>query len=298
MIQRAHLEIVEAIDRHGTLTAAAEALHLTQSAVSHSVRRLEELLDVRLTRLEGRRVRLTQAGAYLLAACRHILPHLREADRALVEFGRGSRGLLRVGMECHPCYEWLLTIMGRFLQRWPHVEVDVVQRFQFNGIDGLRSHEIDVLVTPDPIADPELRFEPVFDFELVLVVADGHPLAARRRAAPRDFASLDLLSYPVPRERLDVFTRFLNPAGVQPRSLRVVEATEVMLELVRAGRGVTTLPDWMMKGARARGLAAVRLGPGGMQKAVNLGFRADEELAAHVDDFVLLARGGRLPAKR
>ena len=95
-----------------------------------------------------------------------------------------------------------------------------------------------------------------------------------------------------------MFTRFLLPAGVRPRGLRAVEATEVMLALVRAGRGVTTLPDWMMKGDRARGLAAVRLGPGGIQKAVNLGFRADEELAAHVEDFVRLARGERLPARR
>jgi LysR family transcriptional regulator for metE and metH len=285
---------VDRIDRHGTLTAAAEALHLTQSAVSHALRRLERLLDVRLTRPEGRRVRLTQAGSYLLAVSRRILPRLREADQVLGELGRGDRGRLRIGMECHPCYEWLLTIIGDYLDLRPHVDVDVVQRFQFNGVEGLRDNEIDVLVTPDPVADEDLRFEPVFPYELLLVVPEGHRLAGRRSVAPRDLASVDLLSYPVPTERLDVFTRFLIPAGVRPRSLRAVEATEVMLALVRGSRGVTTLPDWMMRGERARGLAAVRLG-GGIRKEINLGFRGDEELPAYVEDFVRLCRRSSRP---
>jgi LysR family transcriptional regulator for metE and metH len=290
MLQRAHLEIVDAIDRHSTITAAAEALHLTQSAVSHALRRLERLLDVRLTRPQGRRVRLTQAGTCLLAASRRILPGLKEADQVLAQFGSGERGRLRIGMECHPCYEWLLTVLGRFLDKRPHVDVDVVQRFQFNGMEGLRDHEIDVLVTPDPVVDEDLRFEPVFPYELLLVVDEGHPLAGRRRASPRDLASLQLLSYPVPPERLDVFTRFLMPAGVRPRSLRAVEATEVMLALVRAGRGVTTLPDWMMRGERAHGLSALRLGSGGIRKEISLGFRADEDLPGYVQDFVRLCR--------
>ena len=180
MIQRTHLEIVDAIDRHGTLTAAAQALHITQSAVSHALRRLEGLIGVRLTRPKGRRVRLTQAGGYLLAASRSILPRLREADDVLAQFGGGWRGRLRIGMECHPCYEWLLTVMDRFLRLRPQVDVDVVQRFQFNGIEGLRDHEIDVLVTPDPVDQEGLRFEPVFPYELLLVVGSGHPLAGQR----------------------------------------------------------------------------------------------------------------------
>src|SRR5690606_30092766 len=95
------------------------------------------------------------------------------AERQLEQFARGERGTLRIGMECHPCYQWLLKIAAPFLDAWPDVDLDVIQKFQFGGIDALYGHDIDILVTPDPLDQRELLFEPVFDYEQVLVVPVG-----------------------------------------------------------------------------------------------------------------------------
>ena len=188
MLERIHLAIVQEVDRQGSLTAAAGALHLTQSALSHAVRKLEEQLGTALWIREGRSLRPTQAGEYLLAVANRVLPQLEQAEERLRQFARGERGTLRIGMECHPCYQWLLKIVSPYLAAWPTVEVDVKQKFQFGGVGALFGYDIDLLVTPDPFFRPGLVYEPVFDYEQVLVVSGRHRLAQAspdsRRAMP------------------------------------------------------------------------------------------------------------------
>src|SRR5256885_16649917 len=75
----------------------------------------------------------------------------RSAEERLRQFAQGERGALRIGMECHPCYQWLLKIVAPYLASWPDVDVDVKQKFQFGGIGALFGYEIDLLVTPDPL---------------------------------------------------------------------------------------------------------------------------------------------------
>ena len=125
ILERAHLEIIRAVDQHGSMTAAAKALHLTQSALSHSIRKLEAQLGVNVWHREGRTLRPTQAGEHLLTIAHRLLPQFAHAEERLGQFARGERGTLRVGMECHPCYQWLQKIMPAFLRAWPTVVLDV-----------------------------------------------------------------------------------------------------------------------------------------------------------------------------
>ena len=278
MIRRDHLEILLAVAETGTLTQAAKRLNLTQSAVSHAVHRLQEEAGIAVWEPDGRRIRLTPAGRYLLGLAQRIVPQLTDADGILAGYAAGRLGLLRIGMECHPCYEWLRSVLPVFLEANPEVEIDVVQRHQFSGVEALNRHEIDVLITPDPLVAEGLEFEPVFRYELRLAAAarlnvpteaaDPEPYVGAEA-----FVSLTVLTYPVPRDRLDLFTSLLIPAGVEPREVRAVEATEVMLELVRAGRGVTALPDWMLR-SLGPDTTSYRLGPDGIQKHVSVGFRS------------------------
>src|SRR5262245_55006012 len=186
MLERSHLAIVREVDRQGSLTAAAGELHLTQSALSHSMRKLEQQLGTDIWLREGRSLRLTQAGAYLLAVANRLLPQLDLAEERMRQFAQGERGSLRIGMECHPCYQWLLKVVSPYLARWPDVDVDVKQKFQFGGIGALFGYEIDLLVTPDPLFKEHLHFEPVFDYEQVLVVSRDHALAQAEYARPED----------------------------------------------------------------------------------------------------------------
>jgi LysR family transcriptional regulator, regulator for metE and metH len=291
MIERIHLEIVLKVSQLGSLTAAAEALFLTQSALSHCMSKLERQLGVALWQREGRQLRLTQAGQYLLGVAQRLLPPLSVAEARLLEFAAGRRGSLRIGMECHPCFQWLRRVLGPYLTAWPDVDVDVKQKFQFGGIGALLSQEIDLLVTPDPVYKPGLVFEPVFDYEQVLVVGAAHPLAVQPLVEPHQLLDETLLTYPVPRERLDVFTQFLLPAGITPRAHKTLEATEILLQLVAAGRAVSAMPRWLVAVyAESLPLVPLRLGVRGVAKQIFLGLRTPDAELEYLQAFVSLAR--------
>jgi len=291
MLERIHLAILLEVEKHGSLTAAAEVLHLTQSALSHSMKKLEQQLGTDVWRREGRHLRLTQAGQYLHAVAQRLLPQLTLAEDRLRQFAQGERGTLRIGMECHPCYQWLLKIVSRYLAAWPLVDVDVKQKFQFGGIGALFGFEIDLLVTPDPLLKPGLRYEPVFDYEQVLVVHKEHRWASQDEVRPEQLNEETLITYPVPIERLDIYNMFLLPANCAPRKHKMIETTDIMLQMVASGRGVTALPKWLVTDyAPHLQLRTLRLGPAGIQKHIYLGVRETDHAVDYLHSFIELAR--------
>lgn len=291
MLERMHLAIVQEVDRLGSLTAAASALCLTQSALSHTMKKLEQQLGTDIWLREGRSLRLTPAGQHVLALAHRVLPQLRQAEERLGQIAQGQRGTLRIGMECHPCYQWLLKVVSPYLAAWPDVDVDVKQKFQFGGIGALFGYEIDLLVTPDPLYKPGLHFEPVFDYEQVLVVARDHPLADATHVKPRQLSDQVLITYPVPLDRLDIYTQFLMPAGIAPRRHKTIETTDIMLQMVASGRGVAALPRWLAQEyARKMKVTAVRLGPRGIAKQIYLGARETDVDIDYLRAFVDMAR--------
>jgi LysR family transcriptional regulator for metE and metH len=213
------------------------------------------------------------------------------AEDRLCQFARGERGALRIGMECHPCYQWLLKVVSPYLAAWRDVDVDVKQKFQFGGIGALFGYEIDLLVTPDPLYKPGLIFEPVFDYEQVLVVAAEHKLAKEDYVKPRQLTNEVLVTYPVPIDRLDIYNLFLTPAGVTPKRHKIIETTDIMLQMVASGRGVAALPRWLvLEYASKMDVVPVRLGKGGIAKQIFLGARETDVGIDYLRAFIELAR--------
>ncbi len=290
MLERSHLAVVREIERQGSLTGAADALCLTQSAISHTVKKLEQNLGIEIWRREGRSLKLTQAGQYLLAVANRVLPQLDYAQERLRQYAQGECGALRIGMECHPCYQWLLKLVSPFLSAWPHVDVDVKQKFQFGGIGALFGYEIDLLVTPDPLYKPGLRFEPVFDYEQVLVVNGKHPLAKVKYVEPEQLRTEVLITYPVTIERLDIYNQFLLPAGISPKRHKPIETTDIMLQMVASGRGVAALPRWLVEEYASKlDVVPIQLGKLGIHKHIFLGIREADIDIDYVSAFVKLA---------
>ncbi len=291
MIERIHLQILSEVERQGSLTEAAKALHLTQSALSHSIKKLEASIGTPLWKKEGRKLRLTQAGMFTLKEAKRLLPQLNRLDEVLTQFAKGERGSLNIGMECYPCYQWLLTVMQEFLDQWPGVDVDVKQRFQFGGMAALFNYEIDILLSPDPIERKGCVFTPVFDYEQVLVVGSSHPLSDRTFITPQDLTPETLLTYPVETERLDIFKLFLLPANCLPKKHKTIEATEIILQLVAANRGVACLPLWLLERYSSEfPIAALKLGKKGIQKKIHFGMRSNERPGSFASALLALAQ--------
>ncbi|MCU7930293.1 MAG: LysR family transcriptional regulator [Candidatus Thiodiazotropha sp. (ex Codakia rugifera)] len=291
MIELTHLKVVAALQRHGTLTEAANALCLSQSALSHQIRYLEKKLGVAIWEKEGRRLRLTRAGGLMLNSAEKILPLLEQTEQTLKAFAEGKQGILRIGVECYPCYEWLTGVISDYLQSAPDVDVDIFHQFQFSGIEGLLNRHIDMLITPDRGEYAELLFDLLFEYELVLLVAESHPLASAKWVKPSHLAHERLITFPVAAERLDILTQFLWPAAVRPDNLKQIESIEIMLRLVAFGRGVCALPGWLAaKVSRQLPIKSVHLGRQGIHRKLYAAFRCEDAGINYLQAFVKLSK--------
>ncbi|MEM7071682.1 MAG: LysR substrate-binding domain-containing protein, partial [Pseudomonadota bacterium] len=260
-------------------------------------RKLEDNLGAKIWLREGRQLRLTQTGQYLITIANHVLPLLNHAEDKLKNIAQGKQGTLRIGMECHPCYQWLLKIVSPFLSAWPDVDVDVKQKFQFGGLDALLDYEIDLLVTPDPFYKSGLCFEPVFDYEQILVVPQGHSLAHLQFVQPKDMSNQILLTYPVVENRLDIFTQFLTPAGINPKQHKTIEDTDIMMQMVANDRGVAAFPRLLAEEyCTTLPISIVRLGKNGIAKQIHLGTRKNDRDIEYLKAFIELARHYKHPA--
>lgn len=174
------------------------------------------------------------------------------------------------------------------------MDFEVKQEFQFGGIGALLAYEIDLLVTPDPLRKKSLHFEPVFDYEQVLVVSSEHPLGENKHVIPEQLGEEVLFTYPVSQDRLDIYTCFLTPAGMTVRTQKVVENTDIMLQMVACGGGVAALPRWLVEEFSEKyPVRAVRLGPRGIQKQIFLGIRRTDLDVDYLNAFMELARNYR-----
>ncbi|WP_036180945.1 LysR family transcriptional regulator [Marinomonas sp. MED121] len=290
MLERIHLEILTAIKEHGTLTKAADSLHLSQSALSHSIKKLEGQIGTSIWKKDGRNLRLTTAGERVQTLANRVLPQFSHTELLLNQIAKGEAGALRIGMECHPCYQWLLRVIQPYLEEWPDIDMDVKQAFQFGALGALLSYEIDVLITPDPLYKPTIEYIPVFDYEHRLVVCESHTLSTQAFVTPNQLAQEVLFSYPVEPERLDVFSQFLSPAKCTVKKHKYIETTEIMLQMVAAGRGVCALPGWLVdEYAKSMPIKSIRFGQDGIKKQIFVGIRKDEQQISYLQDFIAQA---------
>ena len=286
-----HLRTVRAIHQQGGLARAAEVLNITQSALSHQVKALEDQVGVELFVRRSRPMRLSAAGMRLLRLAEQVLPLIEAAESELKGVEAGRVGQLHIALECHACFDWLLPVLDQFRRSFPEVDLDIRQRLAFTALPALQREEVDLVISMDPDPLPGIHFEPLFDYAPTLVVPAGHPLAARGFARPEDLAAENLIVYPMDRERLDVFSEFLIPAGVEPAHVRQVELTDVTLMLVAAGRGVAVMPDWVLRRHAANAeLALVRLTEKGLRRRAYAAMREADRQLPYMELFLRLAR--------
>jgi LysR family transcriptional regulator for metE and metH len=292
ILESRHLQTVAAVADTGSLTAAAKRLHLTLSAVSHQLRELESLFGVALFDRKARPIKTTAAGERLLQCARQALPLLAQAESDVLALAdqRPSERLF-LALECHSCIEWLLPALDELRAARPDLDVDLRLGPRFDPIPALLSREVDAVLSTDRTPDPEVHHSALFQYEIVLLVSSEHALSQRDFVEPDDIAAEPFVTYPVELTRLDFYTRFLRPAGIEPQIARTAELTSVLVQLVRSRRGLGALPRWAVADELARGgLSAVRLGRAGLHSEVLLSTRKSDTDTPLMQAFLAVAR--------
>jgi LysR family transcriptional regulator for metE and metH len=286
-----HLKTLVALRDTGSLVEAADRVFLTQSALSHQLKDLETRLGCTLFIRKTRPVRFTTAGKRILKLADEVLPSVHAAEQDLARLAGGESGRIYMAIECHSCFEWLLPAINDYRERWPDVELDIASGFHFAPLPALARGDLDLVITADPVEDLGLAYLPLFSYEAQLALARDHDLADKPWIEPADLADQVLITYPVDRDRLDVFTSFLDPAGVEPARVRTAELTTMMVQLVASGRGVCCLPNWALHEYRERDFVVVKsLGEEGLWPTLYAAVRADQRDAPFIDGFIDTAR--------
>lgn len=285
-----HLRTIKAIHDTGGLARAADMMNMTQSALSHQVKGLEEQAGVELFVRRSKPLKLSAAGQRMLKVAERVLPEieaLEEEFRALIS---GKTGRLHITLECHACFDWLFPVLEQFRRVWPDVDVDIRAGLAFDALPALQREEVDLVISSNPVDLPGIVFNPLFDYHPMLIAAAANPLAQRAEIAAEDLRDQTLITYPVGRDRLDVFTELLTPAKVEPRQHRQAELTAVILMLVGSNRGVAVLPDWALRGVKDHPDYALRPLAGNVTKRLYAATRTEDAVQPYMAHFLRLGR--------
>ena len=285
------METLLALSECGSLSKAAERLCLTQSALSHQLKALESHFGAAVVEKNIRPLRFTAIGERLLALARLVLPLVAEAGRDIARLAEGHAGPLRVAVQCHNCFDWLMPAMDSYRTLWPEVELDIISGFVMDPLPLLERGEAELAVIHDkqpPHA--HVIFSPLFRYESVALMSPRHRLAAKSWLEPGDFADETLITYPVPDEMLDLMKHCLTPAGINPKR-RTAELTVAILQLVASGRGIAALPSWTVDNYIERGYVVSRpIGQTGLRCELYAATTKSGAEAAYIREFISLTR--------
>jgi LysR family transcriptional regulator for metE and metH len=291
-IEMRHLRLVAAIAEHGSLTAAARTLGLTQPALSHQLRELETRLRSPLFERTARRMVPTPAGEQLTQIARSVLAQVDVFERQVLD-GELSvpRGTVRVATECYTAYHWLPSLLREFQGRWPNIEVRVAPEHTASPLAALRDGGLDLALVYRRTADKRIRFEPLFDDELVVVTSPEHRFASVKYVPVEAIGDEHLISYTSLSNNSSIVRDILQAADVEPAKTTRLQLTEGILELVAAGFGIAILARWAVLPAVRSGIVkANRLGKNGYHRAWYTAVRSADVIPSYQFDLIEILR--------
>lgn len=280
-----HLKTLLALKETGSVSLAAQRVYLTQSALSHQIKAMEEQYGLPLFERKSNPLRFTAAGDRLIQLANDILPKVVAAERDLSRVKQGEAGGLRIAVECHTCFDWLMPAMDVFRRHWPLVELDIVSGFHTDTVGLLLTHRADWAVVSEIEENDDIVHRPLFSYEMVGLCAKDHPLANKDIWEAEDFAEQTWITYPVPDDMLDLLRKILKPAGINPQR-RTSELTIAIIQLVASKRGVAAMPFWAAKPYLDSGYVVARkITRQGLQSNLYCAYRKEDAESAYLDDF-------------
>lgn len=294
-----HLRLVQAIAVEGGMTKAAKRLHLTQSALSHQLKEIEERLKAPLYLRLKKKLVLTEAGEKLLSSAEKILHELNQTEYNIRRIAAGQEGSLRISTQCNTGYHWLPSMLSLYQKSYPDVEVQIVVEATHNPVQALLDGKLDLAIAYTKDTDKNLTYSPLFKDELLAVVSPQHPLASESYLTPLDFSDYPIIVYSVPLEENLIFQKVLGPAGITPKKIYKVMLTEAILEMVKAGLGIGVLAKWAVApNLKDRSLKGIRLTKRGFYRDWNAVTLKNPPAPRYIQEFIKLLGDQSLPAKK
>lgn len=250
-----HLRMVRAIAETGNMTKAAGRLFVSQSALSQQLKDIEEKLRIDLFFRTRKKMVLTPGGQQLLQSAEKIVGLLEETELEIAKLAAGERGELKVGTQCIFCFKWLPQLLRNFQVEFPNVAFEIGT----SSDPGRELHEkrFDIVITGRPLPANDYENQPLFQDQLVCIMAGDHPLQGQSFVRLEDFQEENLISHAELAES-KFYHLLLKPKGIEPKKFMTVGQPQAIVELVAAGIGVGIFPRWALTSALRNNMFTAR----------------------------------------
>jgi len=279
------------VARRASFTLAAKELFLTQSAVSHAMKSLEDELGCRLLDRVGKRVLLTQAGEQFLVHAEKILREMEVARNGLHALTNWGHGRLRVGASTTACQYILPTVLREFKQSFPKCVIKIEPGDHFAQLDLLNSNQVDLSLILRPQGENEFNFIPLFEDELCFVVSPLHPWALAGRVLREELHQETLVLYNKSSYTFRLVNDYFREEKIVLSNFIELGSMEAIKELVKLGLGAGILAPWIAREELQSGaLIAFPLGERKLRRSWGVAHLRGRRLPLGEETFVGLCR--------
>lgn len=262
-----HLKLVKAIVEDGSIANAIDKLHLTSSALSHQLKEAEFQLGTKIFHRVNKKLVLTEARKKVYDSANVILSEITRVNKEIKELVIGEKGLVRLSTECYTSYYWLPSLLKKFHNEFPNIDIKIIFEATHRPIEKLLQGQLDVAITNDPVKNEHIEYIELFRDEMVAVVSETHHWADKKYVTAEDFEDENLIIHSLPIESVTVFQKILTPAGVSPKNLTILPLTEAAIEMIKANMGVMVMAKWALKPyLQSNSIKTVKVTRGGLMR--------------------------------
>ncbi len=282
-----HLKLIREVAETKSLTKAKDALFLSQSALSHQLKEIENQLGTQLFHRVNKQLILTNAGKMVLDSAERILGDLERTEMSIKKYVSGTSGTLRLATQCYTCYHWLPSLMTDFNKEFPNVELEIFHNNDASVEDQILNGTIDVAIIYESSDRQNVDYHELFRDEVFALVPAGHPWTKKAFVEAQDFENENVIIHSYPLESVSLFSQVLIPEGIKPKKVMQVQVTEAVVELVKAGMGVNVMAKWIVEPyLQDNRLALVPVTRRGIHRTWHAITLKDEKRPQYLENFV------------
>jgi LysR family transcriptional regulator, regulator for metE and metH len=282
-----HLRLIKTIAEEKGITKSLNKLFLTQSAVSHQLRDIEERIGCKIFYRSKNQWLLTPEGKILYDSAVKVIGEIDLAMDKVNGMREGHSGTIRISTGCYTTYHWLPGFLTRMKVLYPKLDVQIVVEATHRPLQNLLDNALDLGITSDPADDKSLKYIELFKDEVMAVMSVNDEIARKKYLSAEDFKTQTLIIYSYPLETVSVYQHFLKPLKIMPKEIVTIPLTEVALEMVKAGMGIMTMPKWAMKPfVSIPEIQLVKIGQRGLMRTHYAAIRHEDSDKKYIADFI------------
>ncbi|MCE7992481.1 MAG: LysR family transcriptional regulator [Roseivirga sp.] len=282
-----YFRLIKTIAEEGNIANSSERLFLTQSALSHQLRDLEERLGFKVFHRTRNKWNLTEEGEELHKLANTLLKSIEEGFQTIQQIKEGSKGTIRLSAECHSFFHGLPAFVQKMAVLYPEIQIDLSLGATHQTISQILSDELDIAIVTTEPATEVLTSMKVFKDEIFVLMHKEHFLHELDYIDASHFSDAHLIINSFPMENVSVYEHFLKPNRITPRKISAIPFTEVSLQMVKANMGLMCLPKWTLNSFKLpEDLIFKRIGKYGLKRTHYLVVKEENRNKKHFEAFI------------